>query len=86
MRIAILGTGGVGFALAQALSAAGHDVTLGSRTPEARDGLPVQALGYADAARSAELVVNATPGRVSLQTLTAVGRSWLDGNICRCAH
>ena len=77
----MLGTGGVGFTLARALSAAGHDVTLGSRVPEAHEGLPVRVLGYAEAARSAEVVVNATPGRVSLQTLIAVGSAWLDGKI-----
>jgi 8-hydroxy-5-deazaflavin:NADPH oxidoreductase len=81
MRIAILGTGGVGLALARALSTVGHDVTLGSRTPGAHDALPARVLSYADAARAAEVVVNATPGRVSLQTLTAVVSTWLDGKI-----
>ncbi|HEY9468199.1 MAG TPA: NAD(P)-binding domain-containing protein, partial [Propionibacteriaceae bacterium] len=34
MHIAILGTGAVGPALAKALSAAGHQITIGTRDPE----------------------------------------------------
>lgn len=81
MRIAILGAGGVGFALSRALHAAGHQVSLGSRAPRLRDGLPVPVLHHLEAARDADLVVNATPGSVSLETLTALGDAWLDGKV-----
>ncbi|MEF8851019.1 MAG: NAD(P)-binding domain-containing protein [Haloarculaceae archaeon] len=37
MDVSILGTGNVGSALASGLSAAGHDVTLGSRDPDTAD-------------------------------------------------
>jgi 8-hydroxy-5-deazaflavin:NADPH oxidoreductase len=70
--IAVLGTGNVGTTLATALAEAGHRVTAGSRDPARRAAgwtTPVPLAGLADAARSAEVVVNATPGRDSLALL-----------------
>lgn len=55
MRIAVLGTGRVGSALAGGLAAAGHSVVLGSRRP---DG---SALSYTDAVSDAEVVILAVP-------------------------
>ena len=72
MRIGILGTGHVAQTLAAAWSAAGHDILLGSRDPQSRSlGFPVG--GLADTVTAADIVVNATPGAASLQTLIAVG-------------
>ena len=85
MRIAVLGTGMVGQAVAARLDELGHDVTVGTRDPAATlsrtdpdaMGNPgagtwasahpsVSVATFADAAATAELVVNATSGDVSL--------------------
>jgi 8-hydroxy-5-deazaflavin:NADPH oxidoreductase len=84
MQIAILGTGAVGPALGKALSAAGHQVTIGTRDPDqtkARDewadvDLPLAA--YQDL--NADVFINATNGRGSLAALQAVGDA-LNGKV-----
>ncbi|MEU1424022.1 NAD(P)-binding domain-containing protein [Kitasatospora sp. NPDC005751] len=68
--IAVLGNGRVGGNLATALTRAGHEVTVADRTPGAA----------ADAARTARIVINATPGDGSLERLTAL-REELRGKI-----
>ncbi|MER5446386.1 NAD(P)-binding domain-containing protein [Streptomyces sp. NPDC002766] len=68
--IAVLGNGRVGGTLATALTRAGHEVTVAGRTPGAA----------ADAARTAHIVINATPGAGSLDRLTAL-REELRGKI-----
>jgi predicted dinucleotide-binding enzyme len=68
--IAVLGNGRVGGNLAAALTRAGHHVTVADRTPGAA----------ADAARSARIVINATPGAGSLERLAAL-RAELQGKI-----
>ncbi|MFJ2060076.1 NADPH-dependent F420 reductase [Streptomyces sp. NPDC087908] len=60
--IAVLGNGRVGGNLAAALTRAGHEVTVADSTPGAA----------AEAARSARIVINATPGAGSLERLTAL--------------
>ncbi|MEV8478474.1 NAD(P)-binding domain-containing protein [Streptomyces sp. NPDC051173] len=60
--IAVLGNGRVGGNLAAALTRAGHEVTVADRTPGAA----------ADAARRAQIVINATPGAGSLERLVAL--------------
>ncbi|MFB6520085.1 NADPH-dependent F420 reductase [Streptomyces sp. NPDC056401] len=84
--IGILGAGRVGTNLAGKLSEAGHHVTLGARSPEdtsARTrGLAPQ-IDYADqrtTARTADIVINATPGNSSLERLTSL-RAELSGKI-----
>jgi 8-hydroxy-5-deazaflavin:NADPH oxidoreductase len=79
MRIAILGTGAVGPALAKALSAAGHEVTIGTRDPQqtkargqwAEVDLPLAAYQDLDA----DIFINATNGSGSLPALQAVGNA-----------
>lgn len=68
--IAVLGNGRVGSSLATALTRAGHEVTVTDRTPGAA----------ADAARTARIVINATPGDGSLDRLVAL-REELSGKI-----
>jgi 8-hydroxy-5-deazaflavin:NADPH oxidoreductase len=75
MRVGILGAGPVGQALAAKLREVGHDVAIGTRTQ--RDGT----VSYADAAREAELLVNATSGHVSLAALEAAGAESVAGKI-----
>ncbi|MBL0885912.1 NADPH-dependent F420 reductase [Myceligenerans indicum] len=60
--IAVLGSGRVGGNLATALTRAGHTVTATDRAPGAA----------ADAARTAQIVINATPGAGSLDRLGAL--------------
>ena len=76
--IGILGAGRVGTSLARALAAAGHQVTLGVRendeaasTPSA-EGTEIRYADHAAAARTADVVINATPGDSALQRLTAL--------------
>lgn len=69
-KIALLGNGRVGGNLAAALTQAGHQVTVADRTPGAA----------ADAARTARIVINATPGAGSLERLAAL-REELRGKI-----
>ncbi|MEU3668419.1 NADPH-dependent F420 reductase [Streptomyces virginiae] len=69
-QIAILGNGRVGSNLAAALTRAGHQVAVADRAPGAA----------ADAARSARIVINATPGAGSLERLAAL-REELRGKI-----
>ena len=89
MRIAVLGTGTVGRALAGKLVAVGHEVMMGSRTAAneaanqwargAGDG--ASAGTFADAAAFGELVVNATAGAGTLAALAAAADSSLDGKV-----
>jgi 8-hydroxy-5-deazaflavin:NADPH oxidoreductase len=60
--IAVLGNGRVGGNLATALTGAGHEVTVADRAPGAA----------ADAARTARIVINATPGAGSLDRFVAL--------------
>src|SRR5262249_44112091 len=75
MRVGILGAGTVGQNLARRLRELGHTVTIGTRTPRE------DAVSYADAAASAELVINATGGLVSLDALAAAGAENLAGKV-----
>ncbi|MFJ4919959.1 NADPH-dependent F420 reductase [Streptomyces sp. NPDC088725] len=68
--IAVLGNGRVGGNLAKALTGAGHEVTVADRAPGA----------VANAARTAQIVINATPGAGSLDLLVA-HREELHGKI-----
>jgi len=98
MKIAVLGTGMVGQALAGRLTELGHEVTVGTRdveatlaktTPDGMGNLPYSAWAaahqsvklatFAEAAAGAELLVNATPGNVSLAVLEAAGAENLAG-------
>lgn len=79
MKIAVLGTGMVGRALAGAFSGLGHDVTVGTRDPEttlarteaggfgawSQAHPQVGVARFAEAVRDADLVVDALPGEVA---------------------
>ena len=82
MRIAVIGTGSAGRALAGGFRRIGHDVVTGTRDPAAtaaRDDWEGGELAtFAEAGRGADLVVNATGGQVSLAALAEVD---LDGRV-----
>ncbi|MFD6892312.1 NADPH-dependent F420 reductase [Streptomyces sp. NPDC059957] len=81
-NIGILGAGRVGTNLAHKLSAAGHHVTLGGRSPEDTPDLapPVTFADQRTTARTADIVINATPGDTTLDRLTDL-RTELAGKI-----
>jgi predicted dinucleotide-binding enzyme len=89
MRVAILGTGVVGKALAQAFITLGHEVKMGSRDAKNEKALAwAKEMGqkastgtFADAAAFGELVVLATLGMANEAALTAAGASNLRGKI-----
>ena len=84
MKIAVLGTGMVGRALAGRFAELGHEVTVGTRNPAATAGKEEYAAwaaghpaiglaAFAAATDAAEVVVNATSGGVSLEVLAQAG-------------
>lgn len=75
MRIAILGSGQVGPALARGWGRHGHDVVIGTSRPEV-DGLPVAR--PEDAVADADLVVLAVRGDVAVEVVTGLAGA-LDG-------
>ncbi|MEW1588063.1 NAD(P)-binding domain-containing protein [Micromonospora vinacea] len=91
MRIAVLGTGSVGRALAARTAELGHQVTIGTRDVAAtRAGEhaawaaqhpEVGLATLAAAAGDAELVANATNGSGSLPALTTAGAANLAGKV-----
>jgi predicted dinucleotide-binding enzyme len=89
MRIAVLGTGMVGKAIAGKLVALGHDVTMGSRTADNEEAAAWAAGAgergshgtFADAAAAGELVFNCTAGGGSLDALSAAGAENLAGKV-----
>jgi 8-hydroxy-5-deazaflavin:NADPH oxidoreductase len=89
MKIAVLGTGMVGNALATKLVKLGHAVKMGSRTADNAKGAEwVKANGakasqgtYAEAAAFGELAFNCTLGMGSLAALEAAGKRNLAGKV-----
>lgn len=79
MNLGIIGTGNVAQTLAGGWTEAGHAVTLGSRNPESRTDLPFPVAGVDAAARGADVIVNATPGASSMDTLARVDAGALLG-------
>jgi len=93
MRIAVLGTGMVGRALAGRLAELGHDLRMGTRDPErtrtrdegfaewVADHPAVRLATFAHAAVAADVVVNASGGGVTVEVLTAAGAGNLAGKV-----
>ncbi len=89
MKIAVLGTGSVGETIADRLVSLGHDVVMGSRSASndkalawvARAGGGARAATFADAATSAELIVNCTMGVASVDVLRSVGAAAVAGKV-----
>jgi predicted dinucleotide-binding enzyme len=87
MKIAVLGTGMVGKAIATKLVALGHEVTMGSRTSGNEKavawvkeaGAGAREGSFADAAASAELVFLCTKGDAAKAALEAAGPANLAG-------
>ncbi len=83
-KIGILGTGQVGLTLAERLASLGLGVTVGARSAGSDSLAAAARLGvatgsFADAAASAELLINATNGLHSVDALAAIGETTLSG-------
>lgn len=89
MKIAVLGTGMVGNALASKLVDRGHEVCMGSRTPDneaasawaSQTGARASHATFADASAGAEIVFNATKGEHTLAALKMAGADNLAGKV-----
>src|SRR3954447_22299827 len=89
MKIAVLGTGGVGQTLASKLVDIGHEVKMGSRQAGNEKGVAWAAGAgdsasegsFADAAGFGEFVINATAGSASLAALEAAAGDNLAGKV-----
>jgi 8-hydroxy-5-deazaflavin:NADPH oxidoreductase len=84
MKVAVLGSGGVAQALATGFLKHGHQVTLGSRTPEKlKDwaaGNPKGKTGtFAEAAEFGKIIVLAVKGSAALEALGLAGEANLAG-------
>ena len=85
MKIGILGSGMVGQTLATKLAELGHDVMVGTRSPEQprewaqTAGVKIGSLS--DTAAHGAVVINATKGEASLAALRAAGEANLAGKI-----
>ena len=89
MKIAVLGTGMVGEAIATKLAALGHEVRMGARAAKnekavawaAKAGPKASEGSFADAAAFGELVFHATAGVTALEALKAAGEENLAGKV-----
>jgi predicted dinucleotide-binding enzyme len=75
VKISVLGTGEVGSAIAEKLAALGHEVVIGSRTPDAQrvtalaGSIGARAVTYSEAAAFGDWIVNALPGEHAVAIL-----------------
>jgi hypothetical protein len=81
MQVGILGTGRVAQALAGGWAKAGHAVTLGSRDPSGKHDLAYVVADHAETVRTADVVVNATPGTASVGVVSEIGESAFAGKV-----
>lgn len=89
MKIAVLGTGAVGQAIATKLIQLGHEVKMGSRTSTNEKAVTwMKSAGalashgtFADAASFGEIIFNCTKGDVALEVLKSAGEKNLEGKI-----
>lgn len=87
MKVGVLGTGTVGRTIATKLVELGHEVTMGSRSPDGgalhewmdEAGEAAHGGSFAEAAAAGELVFNCTAGGASLEALDAAGADNLAG-------
>ena len=86
MKVGVLGSGDVAKTLATGFLKHGHEVMMGTRSPEklrewATENPKGQVAGFPDAGRFAELAVLAVKGSAAAQVLQAVGAANLSGKI-----
>jgi len=92
MELAVLGTGSAGRAIAARLAELGHQVSIGTRDPDATharadyaewagDHRQVRLATYAAAAAAADVVLHVTNGASALDVLAQAGADNLDGKV-----
>ena len=89
MKIAVLGTGMVGMAIAEKLVTLGHEVKMGARAAgnekaaawAKRAGASASEGSFADAASFGEIVFHCTSGATAIEALTAAGAKNLAGKV-----
>ena len=89
MKIGVLGTGPVGRNIGTKLVQLGHEVRMGSRTPDNKDATdwtgkngPKASHGtFADAAKFGEIIFNCTHGDASIAALKSSGEKNLEGKV-----
>jgi 8-hydroxy-5-deazaflavin:NADPH oxidoreductase len=90
MKIAVLGTGGVGRAFAKKLIELGHSVTMGTRNIEKTTSLMADFLNdtpslliktFADAASEADIVINVSKGQFSVDIFSSIPSNFLNQKI-----
>jgi predicted dinucleotide-binding enzyme len=87
VKVGILGSGDVGKSFARAFGALGHEVVIGSRSPEklsdfvGGEGDRVTSGTFEEAARSGDLLVLATHGMATEEALTMAGKSNFDHKV-----
>jgi 8-hydroxy-5-deazaflavin:NADPH oxidoreductase len=81
MKVGMLGTGGVAQTLARRWAGGGHAITFGSRDPSSKSGLdfPVAQLDAVVADHG--VLVNATPGSISLELVEGIGAAAFVGKV-----
>jgi predicted dinucleotide-binding enzyme len=87
VKVGILGSSDVGKSFARAFGALGHDVVIGSRSPEklsdfvSGEGDRVTSGTFEEAARSGDLIVLATHGMATEEAMTMAGKSNFDHKV-----
>lgn len=81
MRVGIIGTGSVGTALASGLADAGHDVLVGSRTPDTKQLEGLQVVSQDAAAQHGDIVILAVPVDVVTDIAVTLQESLADGPV-----
>jgi predicted dinucleotide-binding enzyme len=81
MQLGILGTGNVAQTLARRWSAAGHQITFGSRDPASKSALDAPVTSLAAAVADNDVVVNATPGAATLELVAGIGAAAFAGKV-----
>jgi 8-hydroxy-5-deazaflavin:NADPH oxidoreductase len=81
MQLGILGTGGVARRLGDRWSAAGHQITFGSREPSSKNDLDASVVSLGDVVTNNDIVVNATPGSASLELIEGIGTVPFSGKV-----
>jgi len=87
VKVGILGSGDVGKSFARAFGALGHDVVIGSRSPEklsdfvGGEGDRVTSGTFEEAARSGDLIVLATHGMATEEAISMAGKQNFDHKV-----
>src|ERR1019366_763737 len=81
MQLGIMGTGNVAQTLARRWSAAGHQITFGSRDPASKSALDAPVTSLAAAVADNDVVVNATPGAATLELVAGIGGAGFPGKV-----